>query len=176
MAISPNGTTLLVGDADGAVRVQRVADGQVLNTIPGQSPVTVVAWSPKGRRLAIGRLDGTSEVYSLDPLQRMMLNSGSGQVSVLGFVGENGLMRESSTGSIARYDLAALLPGGDPGAQRTDPCPRCRGRPDRAGRGQRPGHHPRRGHPRADRRPRSPSGPTETEQHSRSHARATDQQ
>ena len=110
MAISPDGTTLLVGDADGPVRVQRVADGQVLHTIPGQSPVTVVAWSPKGRRLAIGRLDGTSEVYSLDPLQRMMLNSGSDQVSVLGFVGEHGLMRESSTGSIARYDLAALSP------------------------------------------------------------------
>ena len=110
MAISPDGTTLLVGDADGPVRVQRVADGQVLHTIPGQSPVTVVAWSPKGRRLAIGRMDGTSEVYSLDPLQRMMLNSGSDQVSVLGFVGENGLMRESITGSIARYDLAALSP------------------------------------------------------------------
>ena len=110
MAISPDGTTLLVGDADGPVRVQRVADGQVLHTIPGQSPVTVVAWSPKGRRFAIGRLDGTSEVYSLDPLQRMMLNSGSDQVSVLGFVGEHGLMRESITGSIARYDLAALSP------------------------------------------------------------------
>jgi WD40 repeat protein len=110
MAISPDGTTLLVGDADGPVRVQRVADGQVLHTIPGQSPVTVVAWSPKGQRLAIGRGDGTSEVYSLDPLQRVVINSGSDQVSVLGFVGENGLMRESSTGSIARYDLAALSP------------------------------------------------------------------
>ena len=110
MAISPDGTTLLVGDTDGQVRVQRVADGQVLHTIPGQSPVTVVTWSPKGRRLAIGRLDGTSEVYSLDPLQRVMLNSGSDKVSVLGFVGEHGLMRESITGSIARYDLAALSP------------------------------------------------------------------
>ena len=110
MAISPDGTTLLVGDAEGPVRVQRVADDQVLHTIPGQSPVTVVAWSPKGRRFAIGRLDGTSEVYSLDPLQRVMLNSGSDQVSVLAFVGEHGLMRESITGSIARYDLAALSP------------------------------------------------------------------
>ena len=110
MAISPDGTTLLVGDAEGPVRVQRVADDQVLHTIPGQSPVTVVAWSPKGRRFAIGRLDGTSEVYSLDPLQRVMINSGSDRVSVLGFVGEHGLMRESITGSIARYDLAALSP------------------------------------------------------------------
>ena len=110
MAISPDGTTLLVGDAEGPVRVQRVADDQVLHTIPGQSPVTVVAWSPKGRRFAIGRLDGTSEVYSLDPLQRVMLSSGSDRVSVLAFVGEHGLMRESITGSIARYDLAALSP------------------------------------------------------------------
>ena len=110
MAISPDGTTLLVGDAEGPVRVQRVADDQVLHAIPGQSPVTVVAWSPKGRRFAIGRLDGTSEVYSLDPLQRVMLNSGSDRVSVLAFVGEHGLMRESITGSIARYDLAALSP------------------------------------------------------------------
>ena len=110
IAISPDGTTLLIGDADGPVRVQRVADDQVLHTIPGQSPVTVVAWSPKGKRFAIGRLDGTSEMYSLDPLQRTMLNSGSDQVVALSFVGENGLMRESSTGSIARYDQAALSP------------------------------------------------------------------
>ena len=49
-----------------------------------------------------------------------------------------------------------VVPGGDPGAQRTDPCPGCRWRSDRAGRGQRPGHHPRRGHPRADRRQAHP--------------------
>jgi WD40 repeat protein len=110
MAISPDGTTLLVGDAEGPVRVQRVADDRVLHAIPGQSPVTVVAWSPTGRRFAIGRLDGTSEVYSLNPLQQIMVTSGSDQVSALGFVGEHGLMRESSTGSIARYDLAALSP------------------------------------------------------------------
>ena len=110
MAISPDGTTLLVGDSEGPVRVQRVADGRVLHAIPGQSPVTIVAWSPTGRRFAIGRLDGTSEVYSLDPLEQVMLNSGSDRVSVLAFVGEHGLMRESITGSIARYNLAALSP------------------------------------------------------------------
>ena len=87
MAISPDGTTLLIGDSEGPVRVQRVADDQVLHTIPGQSPVTVVAWSPKGRRFAIGRLDGTSEVYSLDPLQRVMITSGSDRVSVLALRG-----------------------------------------------------------------------------------------
>ena len=110
MAISPDGTMLLIGDAEGPVRVQSVADDQVLHTIPGQSPVSVVAWSPKGQRFAIGRLDGTSEMYSLDPLQRVMLNSGSDQVVALSFVGEDGLMRESITGSIARFDLAALSP------------------------------------------------------------------
>ena len=108
MAISPDGTTLLVGDSEGPVRILRVADHRVMHAIPGQSPVTVVAWSPKGRRFAVGRLNGASEVYSLDPLELVMINSGSDRVSVLGFVGENGLMRESSTGSIARYDLAAL--------------------------------------------------------------------
>ena len=110
MAISPDGTMLLIGDSEGPVRVRRVADGRVLHAIPGQSPVTIVAWSPTGQRFAIGRLDGTSEVYSLDPLEQVMLNSGSDRVSVLAFVGENGLMRESITGSIARYDLAALSP------------------------------------------------------------------
>ena len=110
MAISPDGTTLLIGDSEGPVRVRRVADDQVLHTIPGQSPVTVVAWSPKGRRFAIGRLDGTTEVYSLNPLQGVMITSGSDWVSVLAFVGEHGLMRESITGSIARYDLDALSP------------------------------------------------------------------
>ncbi len=110
MTISPDGTKLLVGDAEGPVQVRRVADDEVLHAIPGQSPVTVVAWSPTGQRFAIGRLNGTSEVYSLDPLELVMLNSGSDRVSVLAFVGEHGLMRESITGSIARYDLAALSP------------------------------------------------------------------
>ena len=49
-------------------------------------------------------------MYSLDPLQPVLLSSGSDQLSVLGFVGEHGLVRESITGSIARYDLAALSP------------------------------------------------------------------
>ena len=87
-----------------------MADNQVLYAIPGQSPATVVAWSPDGSRVAIGRLDGTSEVYSLNPLQRIMVSSGSDRVSALAFVGEHGLATESITGSIARYDLAALSP------------------------------------------------------------------
>ena len=110
LAISPDGTQLLVGDSGGRVRVRRVADDQVVHAIPGQSPATVVAWSPDGRRFAIGRLDGTSEVYSLDPLQRIMVSSGSDRVSALAFVGEHGLARESINGSIARYDLASLSP------------------------------------------------------------------
>lgn len=110
MAISPDGTKLLVGDAEGPLRVLRLADDRVLHAFPGQSPVTVVTWSPTGQRFAIGRLNGTSEVYSLDPLQQIMVASGSDRVSVLAFVGEHGLMRESIAGSIARYDLAALSP------------------------------------------------------------------
>ena len=110
MAMSPDGTTLLVGDSGGSVRVRRIADDQVLHALSGQSPVTVVAWSPKGRHFAIGRLDGTSEVYTLDQMKRVMVGAGVDQVSALAFVGEHGLVRESITGSIARYDLAALSP------------------------------------------------------------------
>lgn len=108
LAMSPDGRTMLVGESGGQVRIRQVAGDQVLFTIPGASRVTIVAWSPRGTRFAIGRLDGTSEVYSLDPLQRITVSSGSEQVSALAFVGENGLVRESITGSIARYDLAAL--------------------------------------------------------------------
>ncbi len=110
MAISPDGTRLLVGDREGPVLVRRLADNEVLNAIPGQSPATVVAWSPNGQQVALGRLNGTSEVYSLNPLQRIMVSSGSDRVSALAFVGAHGLARESITGSIARYDLAALSP------------------------------------------------------------------
>jgi len=110
MAISPDGSMLLLGDSEGPVRVRRVADNQELYAIPGQSPATVVTWSPDGSQVAIGRLDGTSEVYSLNPLRRIMVSSGSDRVSVLAFVGEHGLAAESITGSIARYDLAALSP------------------------------------------------------------------
>jgi WD40 repeat protein len=110
MAISPDGTQVLLGGSEGPVQVRRVGDDQVLHAIPGQSPATVVAWSPDGRRVAVGRLDGTSEVYSLDPLQRVMTGPGSDRVSALAFVGEQGLLRESITGSVARYDLEVLSP------------------------------------------------------------------
>jgi DNA-binding SARP family transcriptional activator/WD40 repeat protein len=110
MAISPDGTRVLVGGSEGPVQVRRVGDDQVLHAIPGQSPATVVAWSADGDRVAVGRLDGTSEVYSLDPLQRVMTGPGSDRVSALAFVGEHGLLRESITGSIARYDLDVLSP------------------------------------------------------------------
>jgi DNA-binding SARP family transcriptional activator/WD40 repeat protein len=110
MAISPDGTTLLVGHADGRVQIRQVADDRVLHTVAGQSPVTIVAWSPDGAGFAIGRLDGATEVYSLDPLRRTMLSPGSERVSSLAFVGEQDLVRVSESGGIARYDLAALSP------------------------------------------------------------------
>ena len=110
MALSPDGTKVLVGDSEGAVLVRDVADDQVLSALPGGSTATVVAWSSDGRRVAIGRLDGTSEVFSVEPLQRIMTSAGSDRVSALAFVGEQGLVRESITGSIARYDLGALSP------------------------------------------------------------------
>nr|MCU0264142.1 hypothetical protein [Candidatus Nanopelagicales bacterium] len=110
MAIAPDGTEVLVGDAEGPVQVRRVGDGQVVHAIPGQSPATVVAWSPDGERVAIGRQDGTSEAYSLEPLQRLMAGRGSDRVSALAFVDVDGLVRESITGSIARYDLDVLSP------------------------------------------------------------------
>ena len=152
MAISPDGATLLVGDAEGTVQVRRVADTRVLYAIPGQSPVTIVAWSPNGRRVAIGRLDGTSEVYSLNPLQRIMASAGSDRVSALAFVGAHGLARESITGSIARYDLDALSPVATEVATAPIHAIVAAAGLIGPGRGRRPDHHPRRAHPQADRR------------------------
>jgi DNA-binding SARP family transcriptional activator/WD40 repeat protein len=108
MAVSPDGTTVLIGDPEGVVLVRDVVDNSVLSVLPGRSPATISAWSPDGDRVAVGRLDGSTEVYSLDPLQRIMMTEGADQVSALAFVGDHGLLSESVSGSIARYDLATV--------------------------------------------------------------------
>ena len=110
MALSPDGTAVLVGDPKGVVLVRGVATGTVLSVLPGRSAATILAWSPDGHRVGIGRLDGSTEVYSLNPLQRIMTTDGSDRVSALAFVGAQGLLSQSTAGSIARYDLATLSP------------------------------------------------------------------
>ena len=87
MAISPDGTRLLVGDAEGLVRVDVWLTTRCCTPSPGSR--LPPSWPGRQTAGAVGLgHDGTSEVYSLDPLRRLMNSSGSDRVSALAFVGE----------------------------------------------------------------------------------------
>ena len=109
-ALSPDGSRTLAGELDtGLVRVLDVRTGRALLSIPGDSPASALAWSPDGRRVAIGRIDGTREVYSLTPLQQVARLSGSELVVALAFTSA-GLVSQDIVGTIARLDLSSLAP------------------------------------------------------------------
>ena len=110
-AISPSGTRLLVGEIrTGAVRVLDVRTHDETLVIPGESPASALAWSADGRRVAIGRVDGSSEVYSVDPLRRLGGTSGAEEVVALELVGSDGLAIYDLGGTIARFDLSSIAP------------------------------------------------------------------
>ncbi len=110
-AISPSGTRLLVAERRaGVVSVLRARTHDEVLSIPGESPASALAWSPDGRRVAIGRVDGSGEVYSLDPLQLLGRISGPEEVAALALVGSDGLMVYDLSGGIARFDLSSIAP------------------------------------------------------------------
>ncbi len=63
-----DGVLLAVGYADGVVRIRDLVTGdEVVELTPsGNGDATAVSWSSTGRALAVGRLDGTVQIWSLD--------------------------------------------------------------------------------------------------------------
>jgi WD40 repeat protein len=68
---SPDGTILLAAKRDGGLRLWDVSSGTVLLDFPsGQSPVTALAVSADGKRLATGARDGSVLVWSWEHIRR----------------------------------------------------------------------------------------------------------
>ncbi len=57
LAFSPDGKTLAVGDVRGGLVLWDVASKQVRQRLKGQTSVSIVVWSPDGRRLVSGGSD-----------------------------------------------------------------------------------------------------------------------
>ena len=55
-----------MGYGDGLVLLVRIDDGaEILAREPGGAPVTALAWSPQGNRLAFGSEDGRAGIIDL---------------------------------------------------------------------------------------------------------------
>lgn len=66
---SPNNQFIVVGDADGPVRILRASDGGAAYTYSGHTGrVYAVAWSPEGTRIASGSSDGTVRIWQVPQL------------------------------------------------------------------------------------------------------------
>ena len=106
VSLAPDGSRLLTGGfADGQVQVRDVDAGTVTMTIPGDSPASALAWSPDGTQVAIGRIDGSRDVYALEPLERVARMPGSELVLSLAFTSDQGLVSQDDQGTIAHYGL-----------------------------------------------------------------------
>jgi len=66
VACHPKQAVVAAGYADGLILLVRIDDGaEVLARKPGAAPVTALAWSPDGKRLAFGTEDGGAGVVDL---------------------------------------------------------------------------------------------------------------
>jgi WD40 repeat protein len=69
---SPDGKTIATASQDGVVEINPTGSGGPKPvSIPAEGPRTL-AFSADGHRLAIGYLDGSAVVYTLDPLRRVL--------------------------------------------------------------------------------------------------------
>ncbi|MDJ0704123.1 MAG: NB-ARC domain-containing protein [Leptolyngbyaceae cyanobacterium MO_188.B28] len=65
VAFSPEGERLAIGDADGEIRLWRVADGQTLLSYQGHTDhIWSIAWSPDGQTLASCSADHTIKLWN----------------------------------------------------------------------------------------------------------------
>lgn len=66
LAFSPDGTLLVTGDADGAIRLWRVVDGKQLLVLVGHKGwIWSVAFSPDGKHVASGSSDQTVKLWDV---------------------------------------------------------------------------------------------------------------
>lgn len=75
VAFHPQAAALAIGYDDGMILLVRVADsGEVLMRRPGQGPISALAWSSDGARLAFGTEEGGAGVVGIaqagDPVRR----------------------------------------------------------------------------------------------------------
>ena len=110
-ALSPDGTHLATLDAAGQVLIRDPATGETQSIIPRQpSTVSALAFEPSGRRLAIGRTDGTIDLWALNVGGRasldLELTGQRAETMALAFSPTaQDLWSASLDGTIVRWDL-----------------------------------------------------------------------
>ncbi len=78
IAVSPDGTTLALGDSKGSIILVNGQDGKVRSRVTSRSTesdgrMSILTFSPDGRELAVGTFQGPVEIWSLSDLSTPLL-------------------------------------------------------------------------------------------------------
>jgi WD40 repeat protein len=117
VAFSPDGTDVLAGSGDGAIRVLNLAGGGAAAGSVMQSPsqVLALAFAPDGKSIAVGALDKTARLWNLAagaPIGSFVHN---GRVNTVAFSPDGKTVLTGSSDKTAQlWDSATRKPLGAP--------------------------------------------------------------
>ncbi len=122
LAFSPDGSQLAIpfgarSARVGGIEVRDIRGGERLARLRSDGQVRSVAFSPDGRMLAGGQLDGNIVLWETDGWRRLgtPLASRSGEALSVAFSPDGRTLATShATGAVVLWDVAAQLPIGSP--------------------------------------------------------------
>jgi WD40 repeat protein len=109
LACSPNGKLLAVANDKGPVRIEDLASGRVLHTLPGPLDVTGLAWLFQGKYLAVYCRDGSARIFAGDTFRPVRTLKGGGPISRLAWGPAGNLVAAGSNdrnGVVRLWNLA----------------------------------------------------------------------
>jgi serine/threonine protein kinase len=117
VALSPDGSRILAGGTDGAVRMWETAKGRPIGTpLQHSSAVTAVAFSPDGSRIVTGTENGTARLWNAatqKPIGKPLVHEGPVVAVAFNRDGSR-IATASSHGTIQAWSATDWKPVGEP--------------------------------------------------------------
>jgi Protein kinase domain/WD domain, G-beta repeat len=124
VAFSPDGKTLVTGDADGNAHVWAAGTGRQIVALPGRGKVFAVAFSPDGTMVATGYGNGSTSLWkaATGSLLDTFRDPGGGAVNSVAFSPHGDMLATGDTdGSTYLWDISRAGQTATPASMLADP-------------------------------------------------------